>query len=69
MKTVLVFLSISLFLLIGIYARSAEKKDYNNGVCKKCGKKLKYFDSCTFGDRGYMCKNGHTVWVSYPGID
>lgn len=43
-----------------------EKKDFNNGICKKCGEKLRFFDYDSQGGRGYCCdKCGHVVWVSY----
>ena len=52
-------------ILTTIFGR-LEKKDYNNGVCRNCGIKLKQFDVDSQGGRGYICERcGHTVWVSW----
>lgn len=51
--------------------RMHEKKQYNNGVCPKCGHALRHFDSCFNGDEGYKCDHcGNTFWTSWfrPGI-
>ena len=51
---------------IALIARAFEKKAFNNGYCKECGNKLRYFDTDSQGGRGYICdKCGHCVWVSY----
>lgn len=47
-----------------------EYKDFNNGVCPKCGKQLKFFDNDSHGGRGYCCDNcQYFTWVSYNWID
>ena len=49
-----------------IIARNSEKKEYNDGICTKCGNKLRLFDEDSQGGRGYHCdKCGRFVWVSY----
>lgn len=46
--------------------RRYEKKQYNNGVCPKCGHTLRHFDSCFNGDEGYKCDHcGNTFWTSW----
>lgn len=52
---------------IGIYL---EKKEYNNGRCRQCGKVLRYFDMDSQGGRGYCCDGcGYHTWVSYKTVD
>ena len=47
-------------------ARNNEKKEYNDGICTKCGNKLRLFDIDSQGGRGYHCsKCGRFIWVSY----
>lgn len=54
-------------VLIGMYF---EYKDFNNGICPKCGKQLKYFDTDSQGGRGYCCNEcRYFTWVSYHWID
>jgi predicted amidophosphoribosyltransferase len=58
---VLVLLAVCMF-----FARAAEKRDYNDGICPVCGEELRHFDNDSQGGRGYCCDscNYHT-WVSY----
>ena len=63
-----------IWITIGIvaffYGFKAESNLFNNGVCLKCGKKLRYFDTDSHGGRGYTCDQcGYTTWVSYKRID
>lgn len=45
-------------------------KEFNNGVCPKCGKQLKHFDTDSQGGRGYCCNDCHYfTWVSYDCVD
>jgi len=47
-------------------ARNNEKKEYNDGICPKCGGKFELFDYDSQGGRGYRCsKCGRIIWVSY----
>lgn len=60
---ILLLLLILTGCLIGIYV---EKRDYNNGICPKCGTKLTHFDNDSQGGRGYTCRKcGYTTWVSW----
>jgi endogenous inhibitor of DNA gyrase (YacG/DUF329 family) len=60
-----------LFFASGIiWAMNQEYKEYNNGICPKCGKPLKWFDTDSHGGRGYCCNEcRYYVWVSYDWID
>lgn len=60
-------LLILLVIIVGMaVTRNHEKKEYNNGICTKCGGNLRYFDSDSQGGRGYNCdKCNNFVWVSY----
>ena len=42
---------------------------YNNGICPKCGKKLKKTDTNTIHNRRYDCDCGYYTWVSHSSID
>lgn len=55
------------FTFIGIIS---EKRDYNNGICKHCGKPLRHFDTDSQGGRLYTCPNFcDLVAVTYPCVD
>lgn len=55
------------FMLLGIYL---EYKDYNHGICKVCGNKLKYFDTDSQGGRGYKCTScDYFTFVSWECVD
>lgn len=59
-----------LLLFLSSICKEWERRDFNNGVCKRCGGKLKYFDTDSHGGRGYMCYDCYyTTWVSYKKID
>lgn len=64
---ILICLLILLVIVVGMtLTRNHEKKEYNNGICPKCGRNLRYFDSDSQGGRGYNCdKCNNFVWVSY----
>lgn len=64
---ILICLVILLVMVVGmIVTRNHEKKEYNDGICPKCGGKFKLFDYDSQGGRGYHCdKCGIFVWVSY----
>lgn len=47
------------------WARGRESKIWNDGKCAECGGKWKSFDVDSHGGRGYSCKSGHTIWISY----
>jgi len=53
-------------IVIGAYTQYRdEKKEWNNGVCKKCGTEWRMFDIDSQGGRMYQCKNGHYFDCSY----
>lgn len=63
---------IILTVCIGVVALaiSAEKKVFNNGKCKCCGKYLELFDYDSMGGRGYVCHDCHNyIWISYNSVD
>ena len=63
--------SLAVFIFGGaIIGILLEKKEYNNGYCPHCGKKLLLFDTDSQGGRGYICEEcGYCAWVSYPFVD
>ena len=57
---------VCIMIVLVMRARHNEKKEYNNGICPKCGGKFELFDYDSQGGRGYCCdKCGHKTWVSY----
>ena len=42
-----------------------ERKEWNDGVCSKCGEKWKHFDTDSQGGRMYRCDNWHYYYISY----
>ena len=70
---VLIIISVCFFCFIfcGIlYAIYSEYKEFNKGICPKCGKRFRLFDMDSQGGRGYCCNDcGHYVWVSYDCVD
>jgi hypothetical protein len=63
-----IFFSIVAALSIGgiIWCYREEKREYNDGICPKCGTPLENFDVDSQGGRGYVCTKCHYVcWVSY----
>lgn len=56
-----------LAMIVGVlWAINSERKAYNNGICTKCGGKLRLFDCDSQGGRGYHCDGcDNIVWVSY----
>jgi len=64
--------SILIGIVIGTYywGYSETKKDFNNGICPKCGQALYSFDTDSTLARGYECRNcNHIVWVAYDRVD
>lgn len=63
---ILLIASIS-WMFIDIYL---EKKKYNGGICKMCGRKLRFFSHSPHGGRGYCCNKCHSyMWVHYNCVD
>lgn len=72
-KTVALIIFIALLLLfvfltfLGIIL---EKRAYNKGICKYCGKPLRHFDTDSQGGRLYTCPDFCSlVSVSYNCVD
>ena len=63
--SLLLFL-LGIFLLTIAWAAYRESTWWNNGLCPRCQKRWKHFDTDSQGGRGYKCKNGHYTWISYP---
>ena len=58
---------IAIMTIIEIYIAN---KQFNKGICPKCGEKLKFFDMDSQGGRGYKCpKCKYITWVSYSLVD
>ncbi|HND70157.1 MAG TPA: hypothetical protein PL112_25330 [Candidatus Obscuribacter sp.] len=59
-------LVIAILLLVSgaVFARNAEKKVWNNGICAKYGEPWVHFDNDSQGGRGYKCRD-ETCWISY----
>ena len=54
------------FIVCPTLCRNHEKRQYNNGVCPKCGHALRHFDSCFNGDEGFKCDHcGNSFWTSW----
>ena len=63
---ILMTIMVIVFISMGIFTRMREKKDFNGGICPRCGSRLKNFDMASDGSRGYDCpKCGYTTWCSY----
>jgi len=64
MPHALLIITLTLLIIITLWARRSEKKRWNNGVCKETGKPWEYFDTDSQGGRGY--KSGdYSFWASY----
>jgi hypothetical protein len=61
-------------ILIGMFwARSVEKKTWNNGICEITGEPWIRFDMDSQGGRGYKSIDGNSgetfyTWISYRGF-
>ena len=71
MITIIFCILLTIFIVLGIiYGIYTERKDFNNGYCPNCGKKLKLFDIDSQGGRGYCCHDCmYYAWVSYNCVD
>jgi len=49
----------------GLWQRSREKQEWNNGVCSASGEPWLLFDHDSHGGRGYKDDAGNWLWVSY----
>jgi len=58
-------LGLMLVASIGVlWAVQCERREWNNGICRKNGLPWRNFDCCTGGDRGYQAGD-ETCWISY----
>ncbi len=57
-----------LLIILAIISYFLEKRAWNNGICRICDEPLKNFDRGidSQGGRGYVCKNHHYRWISWP---
>jgi len=58
---------IILILIFGaVIVRHIEYKEYNNGICTKCGGHLRSFDMDSQGGTGWNCiRCGYSFWTSW----
>jgi hypothetical protein len=65
----ILLIGLFIFIILGSYflGYRAEKTAYNNGVCPKCGGKLRHFDTDSQGGKGYCCDKckNYITWVSW----
>lgn len=70
MKLAIIVVAIAIFITLTLFAIHTERRNFNNGICPKCGEKLICFDVDSQGGRGYKCNKCHYVtWVSYKTVD
>lgn len=61
-----VIVAVVLITAVTLVASYFEYKGWNGGVCPKCGKPLRYFDTDSQGGEGWTCDGcDYTTWVSY----
>lgn len=66
----LLIIMAAIFFIILSLAILYEKRNYNNGICKYCGKPLRHFDTDSQGGRLYTCPDFcNLVCVSYSCVD
>lgn len=75
MKIILLIIFITFIIFVsGItWAYCSEKKNYNKGVCPKCGKPLKCREVNSQGGRWYVCTDryneenpcSYNCWITY----
>jgi hypothetical protein len=53
--TILIIIAIFI-IIMSFYDIHCEKKDFNKGICPRCGSKLYLFDIDSQGGRGYCCR-------------
>lgn len=60
--------AIAIMVVLGLFFRSryVDKKNYNGGVCPRCGNKLVNDDMDSQGGRRYFCdKCGYFTWIDW----
>ena len=63
--TILMIILLPVGIILGI---RSDKKDFNNGICPRCGAPLRHFDTDSQGGRGYNCTGcgKYYTWISWP---
>ena len=62
----IVIVAVGITAVIAFIASYFEYKGWNGGVCPRCGKPLRYFDTDSQGGEGWTCDGcNYTAWVSY----
>lgn len=66
LKIIILVAFIILIAILLFLCYCHEKKHYNKGVCKRCGKPLRFFAKDNLGCRGYICDTCLDIaWVSF----
>lgn len=68
---VIVFLLFMFLMYVKIsWAIYKERKNYNKGICPKCGGRFTISDKYSDGDREYYCSNcDNKICVTYNCVD
>lgn len=63
----LIIIVVILLGIIGcVLAYRKDKRDWNNGICPKCGTPWRQFDTDSQGGRGYNCEmRCNSIWISW----
>lgn len=56
---------VTLIIMGGVWCRNVEKKEWNKGICSKCGKEWRLYAVDSQGGRMYSCENRHNCDISY----
>lgn len=59
---------VALWVAVGVYGYTSERRVWNGGVCKQNGLPWQMFDRDSQGGRGYKA-GGIYCWISWPGVD
>jgi len=67
----LILMALLVMFIITLRKISFERKQYNKGICTKCGKKLEfYMYNRKTWERGYCCRNcNRIIWVGFKIVD
>lgn len=65
----IVFIIFVMFLLHDKSERRDEEKAYNNGICPKCGKRMRTLEDDWGNTTGFGCICGHRTSDRYIGSD
>ena len=54
-------------VFIGVLlGRKRQRKEWNNGLCPKCGKELEHFADDSQGGNGWCCCDcDYYIWITY----